>query len=374
MNSKRQLLAASILAIGLAVGFGAISYAFFSPTPNNAKLQSLMDVFTQEGGRGPSISGGNFAPFDNVSIFAHLTQGGSDLENVPVAFVVYRPDNTLIARMALTNSSGIAENNVYLLPSDGQVIGTWRVFANTTVDNEVISDTLSFQCISQGARIDLFSKKNGVTSISFLPNDTVLLEAQLSYKNASIAGTPVTFDVIDPDVNGSFTQDATTNGLGTASITFQIPAPLNSSQAIWLAIASSEVYGQRIQGTTSFGCFSLAPTIDIFTQKGGIGPSTPGGVFAINETVDLFAQVLNESNQGVANQLVAFAVVAPSVSGLNGTMFYDGVASTNSSGIAEISFRIPPDSSYVGTFEAYANTRYEGLALSDTLTFLAGQD
>jgi hypothetical protein len=254
------------------------------------------------------------------------------------------------------------------------VIGTWRVFANTTVDNEVIHDTLSFQCISQEARIDLFSKKNGVTSISFLPNDTVLLEAQLSYKNASIAGTPVTFDVIDPDGTRSFTQEATTNTLGTAGITFQIPAPLNSSQAIWLAIASGEVNGQTIQSTTSFGCFSLAPTIDVFTQKGGIGPGALGGVFAINETVDLFAQVTNESNQGVPNQLVAFAVVAPSVTGPNGAKFYNGVASTNSLGIAEITFRIPPDSAYVGTFEVYANTRYEGLTLSDTLTFVAGQD
>jgi uncharacterized protein YfaS (alpha-2-macroglobulin family) len=370
MNSKKQVLAASILAIGLAVGLGTISYALFSPIPTTTKLQSAMDVFTQEGGQGINVSGGIFAPFDNVSVYAHLTQEGNNLENAAVAFAIYRPDNSLIARTTLTDSSGIAESDVYLLPSEGQVIGTWHVFANTTVENEAVSDTLSFQCESQKARIDLFSKKNGVASISFLPNDTVLLEARLSYKNASIAGTPVYFDVRTPDGKEFLNQEVTTNSLGVASITFQITAPSDPSQPVWQAFASSEVDGQVIQGTTSFGCFSLTPTIDIFTQKGGTGPNTPGGYYAINETVDLYAQVMNESGQGVPNQLIAFAVIGP-----NGTkpVYADSVL-TNSSGIASVSFRIPPDSTYVGTYEAYANTRYQGqVALSDTLTFIAGQ-
>jgi hypothetical protein len=374
MNSKKQVLAASILAIGLAVGLGTISYAFFSPTPITTKLHSAMDVFTQEGGQGLNVSGGSFAPFDNVSIYAHLTQEGNNLENVPVAFAIYRPDNSLIARTMLTDSWGIAESDIYLLPSEGQVIGAWHVFANTTVENEAVRDTLSFQCESQKARLDLFSKKNGVASISFLPNDTVLLEAKLSFKNASIAGTPeyfVYFDVRTPDGKDFLNQNVTTNSLGEASITFQITAPSDPSQPIWQALAYSEVDGQIIQGTTSFGCFSLTPTIDVFTQKGGIGPNTPGGFYAINESVDLYAQVMNESGQGVPNQLIAFAVIGP-----NGTkpIYADSVL-TNSSGIASVSFRIPPDSAYVGNYEAYANTRYQGqVALSDTLTFIAGQD
>jgi uncharacterized protein YfaS (alpha-2-macroglobulin family) len=370
MNSKKQVLAASILAIGLAVGLGTISYALFSPTPTTTKLQIAMVVFTQEGGQGLNVSGGNFAPFDNVSIYAHLTQEGNNLEDAPVAFAIYRPDNSLIARTTLTNSSGIAKSDIYLLPSEGQVIGIWHVFANTTASNEAVSNTLSFQCESQEAQIYLFSKKNGVASISFLPNDTVLLEAQLSYKNASNAGTPVYFDVKPPD-GKEFNQTVTANSLGAASITFQITAPSNTSQPVWQASASAEVNGQIIQGTTSFGCFSLTPTIDIFTQKGGIGPNTAGGYYAINETVDLYAQVMNESGQGVPNQLIAFAVIGP-----NGTKpLIDEAAPTNSSGIASISFRIPPDTAYVGTYEAYASTMYEGqVALFDSLTFIAGQD
>lgn len=370
MNSKKEVLAASILAIGLALGLGTMSYALFSPTPTTAKLQSALDVFTQKSGRGVGISDGSFMPFDNVSVYAHLTQANISLDDAPVTFAVYRPDNTLIVRTTLTNGSGIAESDVSLLPSEGQVTGTWHVSANATVDNEALDDKLSFQCESQ-ARIDLFSKKDGVPSISFLPNDTVLLEAQLSYRNASIAGTPVIFDVRTPGAE-FLNQNATTNSLGTASITFQITAPSDPSQAIWEALARSEVEGQVVQATTSFGCFSLTPTIDIFTLKGGIGLNTPGGFYALNETVDLYAQVRNESNQGVPNQLVAFAVIGP-----NGTRLYYGSTLTNASGIASVSppIRIPPDSGYVGLFEAYANTKYQGqVVLSDTLTFIAGPD
>ncbi len=369
MNSKKEVLAASILAIGLAVGLGTISYALFSPTPSTAKLESVLDVFTQKGGQGVSISGGNFEPFDNVSIYARLTQAGINLENDPVTFAIYRPDEVLTVRTALTNSSGIAKSDIYLLPSEGHVIGTWNILANATVDNEALSDTLGFQCESQNVRIDVFSKKNGVPSISFLPNDIVLLEAQLSYRNASIAGTPVTFDVRTPNGTEFLLQHVTTNSLGTANITFQITPPSDLSSTVWQVFASSEVYNQTVQATTSFGCFSLPPAIDVFTQKYGKGPNTPGGYYALNETVDIYAEVRDELNQTLPNQPVALAVIGP-----NGIKFYYGSVLTNSSGIASVQppIRIPPDAAYVGTFEVYATTGYKGqMVLSDTLTFIA---
>lgn len=370
MNSKQEALAASILAISLVVGLGTISYSLFSPTPTTAKLKSVLDVFTQKGGQGVNISDGNFEPFDNVSMYAYLTQAGIRSKNHPVTFTIAKPDDTQIVRTALTNDLGIAETDLCLLPSEGHVIGTWHILANATVDNEAINDTLNFQCESQNARIDVFSKKNGVPSISFLPNDTVLLEAQLSYKNASIAGTPVTFDVRTPNGTEFLMQTATTNSLGTASITFQIPWPSDLSSGIWQIVAASEAYGQTLQATTSFGCFLLSPVIDVFTQKGGTGPNTPGGYFALNETVDLYAEVRDEFNQTVPNQLIAFAIIDP-----NGTRFDYRAQTTNSSGIANITIRIPPDAAYVGTFEAYATTRYQGqIVLSDTLTFIARQD
>lgn len=70
------------------------------------------------------------------------------------------------------------------------------------------------------------------------------------------------------------------------------------------------------------------------------------------------------------NQLVAFAIVGPT-----GTSFDYRVETTNASGIASITTRIPPDAAYIGTFEAYATTGYQGqMVLSDSLTFIATQD
>jgi hypothetical protein len=369
MNSKKEVLAASILAIGLVVGLGTMSYGLFSEAPTVAKLKSTLDVFTQKGGLGVNVSDGNFEPFDNVSVYAYLTQGGIKLENCSVTFTIKRPDDTQIVRTALTNDLGTAETDLYLLPSEGHVIGTWHILANATVDNEGVNDTLNFQCESKSARIDVFSEKNGVPSISFLPNDTVLLEAQLSYRNASIAGTPVTFDVRTPNGTEFLLQTVTTNSLGTVNVTFQIPWPSDLSSGIWQIFAMSEVYGQTLHATTSLGCFSLQPAIDVFTQKAGIGQNTPGGHFTLNDTVVLYAEVRDELNQTVPNQLIGFAIKDP-----NGTSLAYLVETTNSSGIANITIGIPPDAAYVGTFEVYARTRYYEIVLLDTLTFMARQD
>ncbi|HYB68472.1 MAG TPA: hypothetical protein VEC97_02905 [Candidatus Acidoferrales bacterium] len=369
MNSKIQVIAASILAIGLALGLGTVSYGLFSETPTPTKLQTVLDVFTQKGGTGINVSGGNFEPFDNVSILAYLTQGGIKVENRPVTFSIQEPNGTYMVRTASTNDSGLAETDVSLLPSEGHdVIGTWQVLANATVSNEAVNDTLEFTCESQSARIELFSESNGVPSISFLPNETVLLEAQLSYKNASIAGTPVTFDVTTPNDTEFLLQTASTNSLGTANLTFSIPWPSENSLGIWQVSAASEVYGQALNATT-FVEFYLPPVIDVFTQEGGVGPNASGGNFTLNETVVLYAEVRDELNQPVPNQMVGFEIIEP-----NGTNPVILARTTNSSGIANVTFPLPPDPAYLGTFEVYVTTQYYGILLQDTLSFIVTQD
>jgi hypothetical protein len=368
MNSKIQMLAASILAIGLAIGLGTVSYGLFSETPTPTKLEPVLDVFTQKGGIGINVSGGNFEPFDNVSVLAYLTQGGIKVENCPVTFSIQEPNGTYILRTASTNDSGLAETDVSLLPSEGHVIGTWQVFANATVDNEIVNDTLDFTCESQSARIDLFSESNGVPSISFLPNETVLLEAQLSYKNASIAGTPVTFDATTANGTDFPLPTVTTNSLGTANVTFTIPWPSDVSLGIWQASAASEVYGQALNATISIECY-LPPAIEVFTQNGGVGSNTSGGNFPLNGTVVLYAEVRDELNQPVPNQMIAFEIKEP-----NGTVFVIRESTTNSSGIATVTIRVPPDPAFLGTFEVYASTQYYGIVLLGTLTFTVTQD
>ena len=368
MNSKMQVIAASVLAIGLALGLGTVSFGLFSETPAPTKLQAVLDVFTQKGGIGINVFGGNFEPFDNVSIFAYLTQGGIEVENRPVTFSIQKPDGTHTVWTASTNDSGLAETDVSLLPSEGHVIGTWHVLANATIDNEAVNDTLDFECESQSARLDLFSESNGVPSVSFLPNETVLLEAQLSYKNASIAGTPVTFDATTPNDTDFPLSTVTTNSLGTANVTFLIPWPSDISLGTWQVSAASEVYGQALNTTIIFDCSLQPQLIDVFTQKGGVGPNASGGNFVLNETVVLYAEVRDELNQTVPNQSIGFEIREP-----NGDVVILA-RMTNSSGIANLTFRVPPDPAYLGTFEVYASTQYNGVVLLDTLTFVATQD
>jgi len=369
MNSKIEVILASMLAIGLALGLGTVSYGLFVETPTPTKLQTVLDVFTQKGGIGINVSGGDFEPFDDVYLDAYLTQGGIKLENCTVTFSIQRPDGTSTLRLASTNDSGLAETELSLLPSEGQVIGTWHVLANATVDNQAVSDSLDFKCESQSAQINLFSESNGVPSISFLPNETVLLEAQLLYKNASIAGTPVTFYAETANDTEFILQNVTTNSLGTANVTFRIPWPSDLSLGIWKASAASEVYGQALNATMSFGCSLQPQVIDVFTQKGGVGPNCSGGSFALNETVVLYAEVRDELNQTVPNQPVGFYIKEP-----NGTDFAYLAQTTNSSGIVSVTIRVPPDPAYIGTFEVYARTQYYGIVLLDTLTFVATQD
>jgi uncharacterized protein YfaS (alpha-2-macroglobulin family) len=366
MNSKKQMLAASILAIGLAVGLGTISFGLFSEGPPSPKLESVLDVYTQKGGLGFNVSGGDFEPFDNVSIYAYLTQGGVKLQNRPVTFIIEKPDGSEIVRAISTNDLGIAEADTYLLPSEGHVVGTWHVVANATVDNEAINGILDFQCKSQNARIEIFSKRNGVPSTSFLPSDLVLLEAQLSYKNASIAGTPVTFEVNIPNGTEVLNQTVSTSDLGTANITFQIPWPSDSSLGIWQISATSKVYEQIVKATTTLECELLPLSIDVFTQKGGIGQNTPGGNFTLNETVILYAEVRDVLNQTMPSQLITYAIIKP-----DGTALAYFTEVTNSSGIANITIGLPPV--YTGTYEVYARTVYNDVVLLDTLTFIAKQ-
>jgi hypothetical protein len=214
------------------------------------------------------------------------------------------------------------------------------------------------------ARIDVFSKKNGAASNSFLPSDQVSLEAQISYRNASRAGAPVTFEVKTPNNTDFLSQTVLTDSLGTANITFQIPWPSDLSLGTWQTTATTQIYGQTLNCTTNFDCGLLPPVIDVYTQEGGYGPNEPGGTFSLNETVSLYVEVRDQLNQTVPYQLVAFEVKQ-----YKGT--YDSFRSitTDASGMAYLPHRVYPDPANAGTYEVYVSDNYNGTILLDTLTF-----
>ena len=371
MNSKKEMLAASLLAIALSAGLGTISYGLFAATPPATKI-SVLGVYTPKSGIGVNVSGGDFEPFDTVPIYAYLTQGGVQVTNNQVTFNIKKPDGTETVRTTLTDSSGVAKTVLSFLPSEGHLIGTWQILANAYVNNETLSSMATLQCKSLNAHIDVFSKRNGASSTSFLPNDTVFLEAQLSYKDASIAGAPVTFEVKTPNNTDFLSQTEPTDNLGTANVTFQIPWPSDVSLGTWQAAVTSQIFEQTVNATANFDCNLMAPVIDVYTQKGGQGPNTAGGTFVVNETVVLYAEIRDILNQTIPNDLVGFELKFDNNTSVPWTTNYM-VGGTNASGIANATTRIPPDPSYAGNWEVFATVEYNGTVLIDTLTFIAEQ-
>jgi hypothetical protein len=372
---KKELLAASLLAVGLAAGLGTISFGLFAEAPSAGKLETVLDAYTLKGGVGVNATGGTFEPGDSACVCAYLTIGGVPVNSSQTTFTIKKPDGTEAVRTALTNGSGVAETSLSFLPSEGHLIGTWQILANASVNNEAVSDSMKLQCASENARIDVLPGKNGAVSLSFLPSDKVFLEARLSYRNTSIAGAPVTFEVrtpYDTDFFSPAQKTVSTDSFGTANVTFQIPWPSDSSLGTWVVMVASQIYEQVVNATANFDCKLVPPTIDVYTQKGGQGQNTQDGTFLLNETVFLYAEIRDSLNQTVPNQLVGFDLKyfnTTSVPWTEVTL----VQGTNSSGIASVTTRIPPLSEYVGTWVVYATTRYNDSILSDTLPFVANQ-
>lgn len=228
--------------------------------------------------------------------------------------------------------------------------------------------TLSFGLFSEAppnVQIDVSAKKNGAPSLSFLPEDQVLLEAQVSSNNASVAGAPVTFEVESPNGTDYGVLKNNTDSLGTANVTFTIPWPSVLSPettwelGIWQTKATIETYGQTLYATTNFTCETLTPSIDVYTEKGGNGPNAYGGTFTTNETVQVYIQVRDELNQTVPNQPVGFEAL------INGTPYVVYSNSTDASGIATIHNTVNPH--VAAEYEDIATTSYEDMILTDSM-------
>ena len=363
MKPSKELIATAILAIGLSTGLVAVSFGLFSEPLPAAKL-TLLDAFSQKGGIGPNSSGGNFEPFDNVSICAYLTQGGTSLTNHTVTFLIQAPYSNQTVGTAVTDSLGLAETTIPLLPLEGHDVGTWNVLAEATVDNQNLVDAVNFECEALNTRLDVSFESNGVSGISFLPSNLLSVEAHLSYRDASIAGTPVTFDIKTPNNTEYEQQTGVTNDLGRANVTYQIPWPSNLSLGVWQASASCEIFGQHLNSTANCEVYLQPQTLDVFTQKGGVGPNVPSPNFATNETVRLNAETRDALNNTVPGLTITFEIRGP-----GGKDIAILTNKTDSTGIANTSFTIGYDPSFIGTYVIYATTPFDNTALLDAVTF-----
>jgi hypothetical protein len=108
------------------------------------------DLYTQRGGTGPGIPGGEFEPGEEAILYVNMTSNGLPVENTTIAFNIEGPANSYLPT-AVTNSSGIASITLMTLPLDlaqGNVLGTWCVTAQTGLDMDTVGDSLTFEVAS----------------------------------------------------------------------------------------------------------------------------------------------------------------------------------------------------------------------------------
>jgi hypothetical protein len=368
MNYPKEIIMASILAVSLAAGLGTITYGFFSENPPTPRPLRAINVFTPQGGLGNDTSGGNYEPYDTVPVYAYVSEGGNPVNATTVNFNITKPDGTQKTFTSQTNDSGFAVTYLSFLPSESHLTGTWKVSATNTQDNQATEEHITVQCQPINGHIDVSSTKNGVASDSFLPQEEVFLEAHLSYKGAPLAATPVFFEIETPNdtLLTQTPQNATTDNTGTADTTFQIPWPSDTSLGTWKITASSTIFDEPVNATTNLTCNLLPATIDVYTQKAGEGPNTPGGTFTPNETVTLYAQIRDALNESVPNMLIGFEVKQ-----FNGTIHYAREETTDDTGTVNITQPISPDPANLGIYEVYVTVQYGPTILIDTLTFIA---
>jgi hypothetical protein len=159
---KKELFAASLLAVGLAVGLGTISFGLFAEAPSAGKLETVLDVYTLKGGIGINVTGGTFEPGDSAPIYAYLTVGGVPVNGSQVMFTIKKPEGTENIGAVLTNGSGVAEISLSFLPSEGHLIGAWQILANASVNNDAVSDTMMLE-------LTFFLRKMGQSASPFSP-------------------------------------------------------------------------------------------------------------------------------------------------------------------------------------------------------------
>jgi hypothetical protein len=370
MRAKKEIIISSLLAISLALGLGIASLGLFGPTPPVSPSEVVLDVYTQKSGAGSNVSGGVFETVDMVSLYAFLTKGGVPVNGSTVTFTAKAPDAREVVMEATTNSSGIAGSFLSFLPPTGRVVGNWDVIANATVSGTSATDELTLQAETEEAQLVLFSRrKNGAVSTVFLPNETVVLEAQASYRNASMFSLPMNFTVLAPSGTVFLTEIVLADVDGVANVTFQIPWPNSTSPGVWNASAEAVIYEEPFNASVSFECELLPVTIDVFTQKDGYGQNVAGGTFSLNDTVLINAQIRDQLNKTAsAGWLIAFQVVGPVGAPEYRTLY------TDDTGTAGFSHFIPDDPSYVGTYVVYATADYfdaydNPVKVIDTLTF-----
>jgi hypothetical protein len=124
-----------------------------------------IDVFTDQGGVGPGVSGGSYGPLQLMQLYASVTYKGASLPLEPVVFAVQNTNGTVITVMqAPTNQTGIASTSFRLPAPDPTApqnnFGNWSVIAAVNITGASASDTAKFT----------FAYQNGIQNVALPPS------------------------------------------------------------------------------------------------------------------------------------------------------------------------------------------------------------
>lgn len=122
-----------------------------------------------------------------------------------------------------------------------------------------------------------------------------------------------------------------------------------------LAIASYALIAETLQPQ------NRVIVLDVYTQKGGLGANTSGGVFEPSDNVVLYAYLTSEGLPMNDTQVTFTAK--------NLENEVTRATSTNSSGVAAVDFILPTDASAIGMWDVLAIANMDGQSVNDTLSF-----
>jgi hypothetical protein len=103
-----------------------------------------MDLYTQIGGTGPNVLGGEFQAGDAVTLYANATYNDFPVQHVPVAFQVQNPHmETVAILIATTDEYGIATTEFRIRP-DPSSEGVWISIATVDISCTTVWDLMNF--------------------------------------------------------------------------------------------------------------------------------------------------------------------------------------------------------------------------------------
>jgi hypothetical protein len=374
MNLSREVVIAAFLAIMLGIGLGFASYSFIAEIPQRSAVRTL-DLHTQRGGLGAGGFGGIFEQNETVQLSAYLTADSLPINQTEVTFTIRNPHEVETVDTSITDSLGNARLG-FKLPTDESAIGNWNVTAVAEVENETLSDSITLECQAKEVilpiqrAIDLYTQDGGLGANQsggfFGPGGLVQLFVYLTANGFPINQTEAVFTVSDPAGNKSV-QSALTDGSGIASINVTLPAD-ESAVGNWSVSAVAQVEDEILSDSLVFVCriaslpIVTVRTLDVYTQRGGLGINESGGIFEQEEVVQLFAY-LTANGSPINTTEVAFNLRNPS-----GNETVES-ALTDVSGKAKINLTLPSDVSALGIWSILAVANFGNETVSDFMVF-----